>query len=341
MPRINYQKIDAPDFQAGGRKRVELPQTGVIHRLLIHLAYGIVTTGGTGAGAPFADASHRVIQEFRTLAGKTPVQAVKVQTLGIMEQLWGKGALVQSNPTDDTAGTESGLHAWIDLPQFMPHSFTPHAFGFPTAALSVRPYLEIVYGSASDLFTSAADGTFAFEGNEDVELFMEELEGDELPRQAEALARRFPPVLWNYYERDIVQSATDEKVRLTGIEPGDEVRAVIVEAFSGGVGGALYAYDSNVVEELRLEIDDEDVYGVVSMEAVQQRNAREYLQTALTSGVAVIDAAENQLTGPGELWPRRSRTITPTLHLKTSKEAGECMVRVTTVTVKRPQQSRG
>lgn len=339
MPQIGLEKIEGPSFTAGGRKRVYLPQTDAVHEYLLNLTGQIDVTGGTGAGDPFADGAYRAFEELRELVGKQAIQAVKATTLGKIAKLMGEGAedgFVQTIPTDDAAGVSYPIDVWLSLPQFMPWSARQHGHAFPAAAFSKKPILEVLFGDAEDLFTNDADATgIAYGGSEVAELYQRPLMGEGVPENPRAMAARFPPVLYNYHEYDVVTSETAARIKLENVEQGDEVRTVIVETFSAGVNGARFEYDSNVIEELRFELDDDDVWGLASFAAGQQQNARVYGLTALETGTLFIDAAENKEAGRGDLWQRKSRTSVPTLYMKTSKEAGECLIRVTTMTVRR------
>jgi hypothetical protein len=334
MPKIGFQRVsEAPALVPGDRRSVELPRTGVIHSLMLRVRYTMTIVGGTGAGDAFADAAARLIEEVRLVAGKRALQTITGQTLALLQTIWGEEEYAQTPPTTDAVGAYTDRETILDLIQYMPHSYRPHAFAFPAQAMREAPTLEVVMANGEALFTPTADFTSATISAVETDLFMETLEGPEheVPRNPVAQAQTFVPLLFQTYRREVTGSSPIA-LRLDGWERGQEARALIIETFAGGVNGARYAYNNALVEEVRLELDDDDVYGVVDFDAIRQRNKKNIRGlTELLTGVAVIDAAENQLTDKGQLFERKSATAVPVLHLKAAKQAGDCLIRVTLI----------
>lgn len=330
------EKIDAPEFAAGKTRKVKLPQTDVIAELVGNLTGQIDITGGTGAGDPFADGANRAVDEYRLRVGKQTLQAVKAQTLGVVASVVEAAEFDQTIPSDDAAGTSETVDAWHAIPQYMLRSLVPDSLAFPANAFSKTPILEVAFAPADAWFTNDADATdFSYAGNEEYELYMRPLQG-ELPGSPRAIAARFPPLLAAYEEYAVETSESAAKIRLENIELGDEIRLLVIETFSAGVDGKRYEFDSSVIDDFRLELDDDDIYGETSFAAAQQQNVRQYdTLTAKKTGVVIVDSAEDRQTGPGDLWRRTDPRSTPILHMSTSKQTGECLVRVTTFSVRR------
>ncbi len=326
MARRVMRKVTAPDFSVAARKDVEIRQQSLLSGLMLVTGYSYTVTGGTGAGNIFTDAAFRLARAITLMVGGKPLHHVRGHTLGVLEKLFEKEQFTQTNPTTDAAGTENSREATIFLPFYMPASIVPDEFAFPAYANKAR--LVVDWAAALELIDSSGDATSAAFSNVVTKLYEVPLEG--VPK---APASRWGAFRMRHVTKEITQSGTPQ-VELDHLQPGEEIRAIIVESFNAGSSGQRYSYSSSVINNLRFEVNGRDEYEQVDFADLQNRNKREYRLSSKQTGVAVIDFAEDRRTDPGQLLVIEPGT-SPVLYLDVTKQSGDNLVVVTTLTALR------
>jgi hypothetical protein len=334
MAQLNMELLnDAPTFRAEGRSTVKLPATRVIHSLLLHLTYSLTKTGGTGAGAFFADASHRLIEELIVRGNDQDLLVVDGTLLYLWQLMFMRETFAQTAPSSLAAGnTEAGRHSWILIPAVMGHAGAgavngDDQFGYPPL---VNPTLSVKWAPAKNLANTTHDSVLSVPACT-VELFQRFYN-----RPQPKGVGGFAPVFARQWSKAISAAGNvvfdlDELKSARDGGPGHELRAIFIQAFGAGSAGYQYAPDNTVVTEIKLEVPGEGtVQDTVSFGAIQQLNKSEYGLSAIQTGVAVLDAAaHDQNVGIGELWTLRGRGA-PQLKLAvTPAAAGDSRVVVT------------
>lgn len=318
---IGKRSIKPPTFSEGAQTSEALRRENVVKMYLLRVVYDVVLTGGTGAGAPFADAAYRLLRSVQINVGGTLIHA-NGHTLGKIVKLFFPALYPQTDPTDDSAGTETGREAYIPIPFFMPWSMDPDEFGFPSA--QAQGTILPTWANAAELFTTDADFTASEIQNAVVNLYEHYYIG----------AKR-PPMSFSGLQirrKELaVDSSGSPQLSLDHLRKGQELRAVILEGFAGGSGGQRYDYNDDVLAEIRLDLNGRDVVEATPFSVLQADNVVEYELSARETGVAVaFDAATDKRTRFGDL-PVVSSEEPPTLYLSTSKETGDCKVVATTI----------
>jgi hypothetical protein len=328
--KLTLEKVRAPDppITAGNSDTVEIRRRNVLHSLLGNLRFDYTMTGGTGAGSIPADALFRLIKRIVVNTGRD-IQAYGGPFLYLYHVLFAPESFTQTPPTSVAAGAnETDREAWYEFPFSMDHSFAPEEFGLPTAdPRVVNPTFHIEWSPASELVVGN-DGVVAV-ANTAFDLYERAYLEPRVP------AGGFAPLLIK--QKEVAITATGEvEVRLSHLlsrsdgGPGHELRAVFIEAYSGGVSGADYVAADDVVDEIRFQLSGRTVQEQVAWRALQQINRKEYQLAALQAGLAVIDAAADKKTGRGELFSVSGREE-PVLTLDVTKQAGDNKVVITTI----------
>ena len=155
-----------------------------------------------------------------------------------------------------------------------------------------------------------------------------EIPAEEGPEEA---GRPRGVLLMSQQTHDIAASASAVKIRLDSVLRGYEIRAIIIEAESGGSSGADFIPNDSVLTYVAFNVDGTDKVKRTRAGALQQRNIRTY-DVARETGVYVIDAVEDMKTWPGQLWDVTT-DVKPYLEVDVTKQSGECRLLVTVIAV--------
>jgi hypothetical protein len=334
MAQLNMELLnDAPVYRAEGRSTVKLPATRVTHSMVLHLAYSLLKTGGTGIGAFFADASHRLIEELILRGNDQDLLVLDGTLLNLWQLMFMREVFAQTPPTSLAAGnTEADRQSWILIPAIMGHAGSgpqngDDQFGYPPL---INPTLSVKWATPQNLVNTTHDSVLS------VPVCVVELFQRFYHRPQPKGPGGYAPVFARQWSKEITATANvvfdlDEIKSARDGGPGHELRAIFIQAFGGGAAGYQYAPSDAVVTELKLDVPGEGtVQETVTWGAVQQLNKSEYGLASLQAGVAVLDAAaHDQNVSMGELWTVRGRGA-PALKLAcTPAAAGDSRVVVT------------
>lgn len=320
--RKGLKRITAPAFTSAGRTEVEIKHRNLLSSLLLRVAYTWTVTGGTGAGTVFPDAAHRLVRLITLYKGGKAFFTVRGHTLGKMLKLFGTEEYSQTVPSDDAAAAYTGV-SFIEIPLYMLHSLLADEFSMPPDPNN--PIRAVIDWAGPDDLTYDHDYTSAAFSNVSVELFEQSLL-DTPHLGGIVLVRKF--------EKDVAAAGDLTFELANGLNPGEELRWIILESFEGGASGIEYQHSSDIIETIRIEANGQDEYEEVSFEAVQQLNKKDYALSSLETGVAVWDAAEDKRTGRGELLTL-GRNHDLKIPLTVAAGTGDTKVVLTTVSVVR------
>lgn len=332
MPRLGMRKIPAPDFTEGRREEKQVQKRNVVAMYLLRIGYDWNVSGGTGVGSILSDAAYRILRTVTVQTGGRPLHSVRGHTLGKIVKLFFPQEYASTDPTSLAAGaTETGRETEIPIPFFMPWSVNPSEFGLPTPVADAR---VIIDGAEADELATGEDGDPSFT-NVETELNERPYEG--VPAQPYA---KWGAMGVRHVTRAVNQDGT-LSIDLDHLNRGQELRAVIVEGFSGKSASEEFQYDDAVVEEIGpLDIDGAEEFEAVRASTLQNVNKVDYELASKETGVYVLDAAPNGRTMRGELWRVRGAEK-PFLDLKVTKQSGDCQVVVTTIAVSRGKRQSG
>lgn len=324
MTKIGMRVIDAPDFAEQKQKSVRLPSGEVINALLLRLRFDLVVTGGTGAGTVYEDALFRLLRAVTVRYDGTDQVSLTGQTLHVLNRLLQPEEYPQTLPTLAVGTHEVELQAYIPLN--MPWSNDSENFALPTTLVKA-PELLVDWGTVSDLYTGEDAVTVAI-ANADVDLFSFPVEESGLPPAA------YSPFLTTRAELPVTQAGSRVKLKLENLRAGMEIRAVILEAFEGGAGGADHEYSDALVTAASLNLNRRDVFERIPFTVLQSRNSVAYALGTKEPGVAVFDSSENKNTGRGQLW-RVDPNVSHYIELDLAAPTGDSFVRATAIATAR------
>ena len=320
VPRV----VKAPTFTAGARETVELRVDRIVHHWVLALGFTWNVAGGTGAGSFHSDPQARALREWVLNGNNKPLVKMGGGALYLYTLLFLREMFTNIPPDNLAAGAaQTGRELAIYLPAAMGHALPgqEETFGLPPVA---NPSMEFLFGDASDL-ALGADGaaTYSAQTSRLVEWSYDNPRVPAVMRNGKRVPVGFAPFMART-QTQAVNGTEDLTFKLDEVAAGYELRAIIIEAQSGGAaGGADYVYDDDVVTEVsEFVINDDEKYKPVRFRDVQQENKRNYQLADLQTGCAVIDAAADMNIARGELWTHGTRSV-PYIKLACEKQGAE------------------
>lgn len=322
MPRIGSRGIDAPEYAGGKRRTVLLPKQNLVFAYLATLAGTFNVTGGTAAGSVYADAMHRMFERVTLRGDGRDMISCRGRALGRIRKFFYNEEDFQDPPSNDTAGLSEAIEANLFIPTHMPRSYNEFAALLPSYAIDA-PTLLIDWADAADAL-SGEDATAV--AIADGALTLTEYPVGGLPL-ANPKALYGVPLIRDI-EYSVVAAESARKIYLDHLSPGEELRAVLIETDDND------APSDALIEQFRLNINGVDELENTTWNAQRNRNKVTYGLATRESGAIVLDSAEDERTGPGEMWtvfegPR------PFLEVKTAAPTSGAKIWITTLSVKR------
>jgi hypothetical protein len=328
--KLNSEYVSrAPEWRSDGEDTINLPASHVVDHHVLIVDYDWAVAGGTGAGAIHSDAYARILREFVLRGNNQDLQSLSGSALHLYNLLLQRESFTQTPPTSVAAGAaQAARQSVILLPTgHMGHAaFGGREFAFPPI---LSPKATFRWGTAQDLTTSAADGVASF-ANVRTKL-LERFHQQPLPPRG-----GYAPVLIAQKTQQVAAAGSltvelDFLFSASTGGPGMEVRAILVEGLTDGVGGRRYAPSNAVVTDLRVKISGETVRERVEFADMRQLNKVTYGLGTLVTGAVLLDAAEDETVVAGELWTVHGRGANEVILTVAPQGAGQNMVRVTTV----------
>lgn len=333
MSWTSQREITAPDFTAGRDRQIALPKENVVRGLQSILDYSVVVTGGSGAGAPLADAAHRTHDVVHVERKGIPIHHVKGHTLGRIVKLLRPAEWPQADASDDAAATYSDLKARVYVP-FYPlrvHEELARQFGLSTRRQNAINF-HVKWGEAADLFNQDVDFTSAAFGGSEAPKLIEEMRKG----VTEDPASKWGVVSYRHIEK-VFSSDQQLAIQLEHLTPGTFVARIFVEVFNEGSGDSLHQYADDVATQGRLRMNGANEFEEFDVTDIQARNKAEYGLASVETGVFCLDFAEDGNVLPGQI-PVVRDGERPTLYLDVDYTGanGEHKVVVTTETLMVP-----
>lgn len=323
--RYGMRQVQAPDFSVGGRRDVRLEKESLLRQLTLRTAYTFGTAGGTGVGTIYGDAAYRLARQIQLFAGQRPIHNVDGRALGKIVKLFFPEEYAQTNPANLTASSSHSCVSEIPIPFFMFQSLVEEQFALPTMADGVFR-LVVDWGVAQDL-AKGNDGTVSISAAT-TELYETPIYGVD-PRPFS----KWAGLRLSTYRKDVTQTGKIT-IQLEDMEPGIEIRALLIEGLAGGSGGTGFDPNNSVISDIAFRINGRDEYEQVRASVIQNRNKVQYQLSSLETGVYVLDAAENWRTERGQLWTVGAGEQ-PVLTFNVAKQSGDNEVVVTAISAVR------
>lgn len=301
---------------------ITIPRQFILTGMLMRFLANFTVTGGTGAGTIPADALARYFRQIRIVLDGETIGTTRGQTLRRISRFFDPAALEQTPPASLAAGTNTAVEYSLLLPFSMPHSNFPDEFALPVPFVNL-PQLVIDTAAAGDLVRNA---------NGAIGLVNPRIEMTQLPMVLEKNQGGFTDAYsilgWQQYSVDVTLANPTMRVKLENLEPGHEVRAVIIEAEDNGSNGAGYIDSDTLVRSLRFSLNGTDVVEGTPWDVLRNLNKRTYGLAAREPGCVIIDAAEDRNTASGELFSVGDGVL-PFLEMDVMPGAGASRVIVT------------
>jgi hypothetical protein len=304
-----------------GRRQtpIEIRTTHLLAGVFLRLTATFKVTGGSGAGTLLADGMYRLFQLIQFNTGGEPQMTWAGPTMRGMQQAWYPTNFEQKLPTSLAAGTTQAVELWLYIPFAQPHSYTSLDTALPTYVWPEQPPTITLDMAGVDVLASGNNGVITLE-NALIEVREDQLLDESLAPQLRDYMETFTS------EKVMGAAAAREKMYLPNLQPGHEVRAVIVETFD-----ANGLYTNSVVTHLRMLVSGTDVQEREEVGVLQQIDKRAYNLAALVPGFVFLDAAKDKGTELGELW-YIAPGDRPYLEFACT---GACMIRLTILAVSR------
>lgn len=324
MAKINTSSMETRALVAGQQTSIPIREKFLDSGMLLNIRGTLNVAGGTGAGTILSHAAARAARRIEVRGASNSRVSLRGLSLAAINRILERGGYSQDNPASLAAGAADAFSGWLRIPFAMPHSSKPFGFGFNTMGVSA-PTLVIDTAPASELATGA-NGVLSYTGIE-VEVIEEAIMEPETFPTGRLRVQQF------YI--DVANAGNARKVYLDDLGVGTELRAVLLEGMSGGDGETGFEYDNDVVQAAALVIDGGYAVERTTFGAIRQRNKNTYQLPAIETGAALLDAAEDFATGPGQLWTIR-KAQRPYLELDVAPQgAGDSRVWVTTLVAER------
>lgn len=323
MARYGLERGRPLTFSAGRRTSEVINQRNVLRSLIVRVTGDLVITGAAGetAGNVRPDAAGRLVEQVRVIGDGQTMQDWSGRTLYLADRLFEAEELPQTLPASGAIGT-TAVDIRLRIPFYMLRSLTPDQTAFPTQAVA-SPRIDVDWAEPAEMFTGGAAAVRLDAAR--VEIYEETVLGLASKNPAQ-FAR--PLVYRN--EQAVTAAVTGRLLDLDFIAPGTRLRAVVIEAFSGGAGGGGFDPDSAVVDELTFRMNGQEEFSGIPFTIQQGRNKSEYALAEIQPGVAVLDFAENERTDGNQL-PAVAGLQRPQLVYDATPGAGENKVRVTAI----------
>lgn len=290
MPRLGNRQIDAPDYASSARKVKDIPQQSLLHGLILTLDATFGVTGGDAAGSPYPDAMHRGVTQVGIVADGRQLVTLAGTTVNWIETFLYPGVRYQLAPSNDTAGLSEVVQLNMYIPFHIPRSFNEYECLLPTYATDSLQ-IQVDWAAASALINGGS-GVKALTG---ATTKMREVPVDGLPLSPATL---YGLSMWGNISWPVPAAASNQKIYLDMVQPGEEIRCIIIEAFDNG------AVSDTLVTNLRLSINGKDELEQFTWNEFRSRNMANYGFSARKSGAIILDAAEDKVTSYGDLWSR-------------------------------------
>lgn len=327
MAKINTSSMETKALVASGQTSIKIREKFLDAGMLVNVRGTLGVTGGTGAGAFLSDPIARLIRRIEVRGASNARISLRGLTLAAINRILEMGGYDQTPPDSLAAGASEAFSGWFRLPFAQPHSARPYETNLNTMGVQA-PTLIVDAGAATDMTDGNEDGALALTGFE-VEVIEEAIMQ---PAPGEVGRGRLR-IVQTYI--DVETSGTARKVYLDELGLGAEIRAILLEGMSGGSGETGFAYDNDVIGAAALVIDGGYAVERTTFNALRQRNKSTYQRASTETGIALLDAAEDKLTGSGQLWSV-TRQQRPYLELDLEPQgAGDNRVWVTTLVVER------
>lgn|GEM_PF-4773965 len=297
MARYDKLKVKGPDFEAGRSTDPKPLPTNLLARALTLVITGVFkVVGGDGSGTLHPDAVWRILRALEISGDNaTPIRAVAA-VFRVIEKFWTRIPGTQVGPVSLAAGVAQPLEVRIPIPFYMPWSNAPDTCSLALYDTS-EPAIQIQCGAASELCYGLAAGAVPTFENMRVEMEFQTTDGGPLGRDGQM----YGLMMMAFKELILQDSGTDQTLDLN--LDMSEILAVIVETLDHGVAGSNFRHTDAMITELSLAVNGVTARSPISWNSLREENKTDYGLNAREPGVAVFHAAQDRLTGPGELWP--------------------------------------
>ncbi len=330
MPKQGFEKIwSAKPWTAGATIADTVRRRNVVSLYLARFKYGATVAGGTGAGAPYADAAFRLVNKAQVLVGGKPVQVFEGTDAAILEAFFNaQGKRVQVPIPDDTIGDKTGLVTELPIILFMPWSYTPDEYAMPTPILDAPSLQFDMLPDLKYLITTARDLTsVTLDAGATLDLYEQPLfDSGIAPQNHEALRI-------DRYSQAVTQTG---KIVMTldRLRVGDELRAAFIIARAGGASGYDYVLNDAVISDVRFLLNGLPRPETTEWAVLQNNNVADYGFASKFTGAVVIDAGRDKRTHQGELF--QVQTVEkPYFEINCTKQAGDNKVDLLLLYVRR------
>lgn len=151
--QINY-------VSSGSQTVMNLPRNYNYRSLLCRIAGSVVVSGGSGAGAPHALASYKVVRRLEIVVdGRDTILSVDPAALSILNRIDYGCVPAAAHPSNDAAATYT-INASFIIDFQTKRGRNPIDTLFPAAGLTTFD-LIVTWGAGADMFTGSVDFTSA------------------------------------------------------------------------------------------------------------------------------------------------------------------------------------